>query len=81
MFLKNELVKKHALKQAKKWERRWVLQQNVIENGEDIWLQKWICVDPRGRSYEEDFANVHDIDLFVPPLTSNCTCKSIHFCR
>lgn len=32
-------------KAVRKWERRWVLQPNVIEYGQDIWIQKWICVD------------------------------------
>lgn len=44
---KNE-EKKDALfskKPVRKWEKRWVLQPNVLEYGNDIWLQKWICVD------------------------------------
>lgn len=30
---------------VRKWERRWVLQPNVIEYGREIWIQKWICID------------------------------------
>ena len=30
---------------VRKWEKRWVLQPNVVEYGCDIWIQKWICVD------------------------------------
>jgi hypothetical protein len=30
---------------VKKWEKRWVLQPNVIECGGDIWIPKWICVE------------------------------------
>ncbi|CDW75976.1 transcriptional repressor protein yy1-like [Stylonychia lemnae] len=32
-------------KPVKKWEKRWVLQPNVIEYGNDIWICKWVCVD------------------------------------
>lgn len=30
---------------VRKWERRWVLQPNVIEHGSVIWIQKWVCVE------------------------------------
>jgi hypothetical protein len=30
---------------VRKWQRRWVLQPNVIELGGEIWIQKWICVE------------------------------------
>ena len=30
---------------VRRWERRWVLQPNVIEYGREIWIQKWICMD------------------------------------
>jgi hypothetical protein len=30
---------------VRKWERRWVLQPNVIEFGSVIWIQKWVCVE------------------------------------
>jgi hypothetical protein len=32
-------------KPVRRWERRWVLQPNVIELGSEIWIQKWICVE------------------------------------
>jgi hypothetical protein len=30
---------------VRKWQRRWVLQPNIIDSGGEIWIQKWICVD------------------------------------
>lgn len=30
---------------VRKWERRWVLQPNIIDSGGEIWIQKWICVE------------------------------------
>jgi hypothetical protein len=32
-------------KPVRKWEKRWVLMPNVIEQGSEIWIQKWVCVD------------------------------------
>ena len=29
-------------KSVRKWEKRWVLQPNVLELGSDVWLPKWI---------------------------------------
>jgi len=46
--LKNEVNEKKesfSKKPVKKWEKRWVLQPNVIEYGNDIWICKWVCVD------------------------------------
>ena len=31
-------------KPVRKWERRWVLQPNILDSGE-IWIQKWICAE------------------------------------
>lgn len=42
MAEKKEMFNK---KPVKKWEKRWVLQSNVIEYGCDIWISKWMCVD------------------------------------
>eukprot|EP00347_Sterkiella_histriomuscorum_P019569 403341134 len=44
---KTDIDKKEdfSKKPVRKWEKRWVLQPNVIEYGNDIWIQKWICVD------------------------------------
>ena len=47
-LLRNEQVEKKDLfikRPVRKWEKRWVLQPNVIEYGNDIWIQKWVCVD------------------------------------
>ena len=35
----------YSKRPVKKWDKRWVLQPNVIEYGCDIWVQKWICVE------------------------------------
>ena len=29
---------------VRKWERRWVLQPNVIDYGSEIWVKKWVCI-------------------------------------
>ena len=39
------LDKSSIKRPVRKWERRWVLQPNVIEYGREIWIQKWICID------------------------------------
>lgn len=28
----------------RKWEKRWVLQPNVIDYGSEIWIKKWVCI-------------------------------------
>ena len=38
---------------AKKWERRWVLQPNVLDlNRGEIWIQKWVTVESAKESHE-----------------------------
>ena len=29
---------------VRKWEKRWVLQPNVIEYGSEIWINKWVWI-------------------------------------
>lgn len=29
---------------VRKWEKRWVLQPNVINYGSEIWVKKWVCI-------------------------------------
>lgn len=29
---------------VRKWEKRWVLQPNVIDYGAEIWVKKWVCI-------------------------------------
>ena len=40
-----EKMKEQLKRPVKKWERRWVLQSNVVEYGCDIWVPKWVCLD------------------------------------
>ena len=41
----NDKKDNYSKRPVRKWEKRWVLQPNVIEYGRDIWISKWICVD------------------------------------
>ncbi|CAI2378339.1 unnamed protein product [Moneuplotes crassus] len=29
---------------VRKWEKRWVLQPNVLDFGSEIWVKKWVCI-------------------------------------
>ena len=37
---------KPAATKPRKWERRWIMQPNVLDlNKGEIWVQKWVTVD------------------------------------
>ena len=52
--IKNDKSKdKPAAIKPKRWERRWVMQPNVLDlNKGEIWIQKWVTVESAKESRE-----------------------------
>ena len=50
-------------KRVRKWEKRWVLQPNVLDlNDGDIWVQKWVTVESAKESKEAIEKIIKDIE-------------------
>ena len=51
LITEGKIISKLPLKElntkrsSRKWEKRWILQPNVIDQGGEIWIQKWVCVE------------------------------------